>query len=164
MLLAPSSDPMHVYKGVPVTLPRSRKAAQREWRNRQTRTVQVRVLERVWGFNSPLAHQCDESRHRSRRTPRSSCFGGHFFGQYRWLGLMVCSLSISPVFRSVTVTVWSSVRMMTATLACFLPMPSRCIFPALRSETLPDSSMRSYRILCWSKPLLFSGWALMVAV
>ena len=28
----------------------------REWRNRQTRTVQVRVLERVWGFNSPLAH------------------------------------------------------------------------------------------------------------
>ena len=29
----------------------------REWRNRQTRTVQVRVPERVWGFNSPLAHQ-----------------------------------------------------------------------------------------------------------
>lgn len=28
----------------------------REWRNRQTRTVQVRVPERVWGFNSPLAH------------------------------------------------------------------------------------------------------------
>ena len=29
----------------------------REWRNRQTRTVQVRVPERVWGFNSPLAHR-----------------------------------------------------------------------------------------------------------
>jgi hypothetical protein len=28
----------------------------REWRNRQTRTVQVRVSERTWGFNSPLAH------------------------------------------------------------------------------------------------------------
>jgi hypothetical protein len=27
-----------------------------EWRNRQTRTVQVRVSERTWGFNSPLAH------------------------------------------------------------------------------------------------------------
>lgn len=25
-----------------------------EW---QTRTVQVRVLERVWGFKSPLAHK-----------------------------------------------------------------------------------------------------------
>ncbi len=34
----------------------------REWRNRQTRTVQVRVPERVWGFNSPLAHQqCPEA-------------------------------------------------------------------------------------------------------
>ena len=29
----------------------------REWRNRQTRTVQVRVPVRAWGFNSPLAHQ-----------------------------------------------------------------------------------------------------------
>ena len=29
----------------------------REWRNRQTRTVQVRVPERVWEFNSPLAHR-----------------------------------------------------------------------------------------------------------
>ncbi len=57
MLLAQPSDPMHAYIGVPVTLPRSRKAAEREWRNRQTRTVQVRVLERVWGFNSPLAHK-----------------------------------------------------------------------------------------------------------
>src|SRR5690606_27907692 len=28
----------------------------REWRNRQTRTVQVRVPERAWGFDSPLAH------------------------------------------------------------------------------------------------------------
>ena len=31
----------------------------REWRNRQTRTVQVRVPDRVWGFNSPLAHRAD---------------------------------------------------------------------------------------------------------
>lgn len=30
---------------------------EREWRNRQTRTVQVRVPERAWGFNSPLAHR-----------------------------------------------------------------------------------------------------------
>src|SRR5690625_6730084 len=28
----------------------------REWRNWQTRTVQVRVPARAWGFNSPLAH------------------------------------------------------------------------------------------------------------
>ena len=28
----------------------------REWRNRQTRTVQVRVPVMEWGFNSPLAH------------------------------------------------------------------------------------------------------------
>ena len=27
-----------------------------KWRNRQTRTVQVRVPERAWGFNSPLEH------------------------------------------------------------------------------------------------------------
>jgi hypothetical protein len=40
--------------------------AKREWRNRQTRTVQVRVPERVWGFNSPLAHKCDVFRHRGR--------------------------------------------------------------------------------------------------
>ena len=29
----------------------------REWRNWQTRTVQVRVPARAWGFNSPLAHR-----------------------------------------------------------------------------------------------------------
>src|SRR5690554_3393007 len=29
----------------------------REWRNWQTRTVQVRVPVRAWGFKSPLAHQ-----------------------------------------------------------------------------------------------------------
>ena len=29
----------------------------REWRNRQTRWLQVPVPERAWGFNSPLAHQ-----------------------------------------------------------------------------------------------------------
>ncbi|SBS72832.1 conserved hypothetical protein [uncultured Microbacterium sp.] len=28
----------------------------REWRNRQTRWLQVPVPERAWGFNSPLAH------------------------------------------------------------------------------------------------------------
>lgn len=36
----------------PVTFQRTR-----EWRNRQTRTVQVRVPVMGWGFNSPLAHQ-----------------------------------------------------------------------------------------------------------
>src|SRR3954464_8426038 len=43
-------------------------AAARGWRNRQTRTVQVRVPERAWGFNSPLAHsECQqESRSRDR--------------------------------------------------------------------------------------------------
>jgi hypothetical protein len=30
----------------------------REWRNWQTRTVQVRVPVRAWGFKSPLAHHC----------------------------------------------------------------------------------------------------------
>ena len=29
----------------------------RKWRNRQTRTVQVRVSERTWRFNSSLAHK-----------------------------------------------------------------------------------------------------------
>jgi hypothetical protein len=28
----------------------------REWRNRQTRRIQVPVPARAWGFNSPLAH------------------------------------------------------------------------------------------------------------
>ena len=36
----------------------------REWRNRQTRTVQVRVPVMEWGFNSPLAH--DETADPSR--------------------------------------------------------------------------------------------------
>jgi hypothetical protein len=27
-----------------------------EWRNWQTRRIQVPVSERTWGFNSPLAH------------------------------------------------------------------------------------------------------------
>ena len=35
---------------------------EREWRNRQTRTVQVRVSERTWGFNSPLAHKQEAGR------------------------------------------------------------------------------------------------------
>ena len=38
---------------------RSQLGAEREWRNRQTRTVQVRVPARAWGFNSPLAHPSD---------------------------------------------------------------------------------------------------------
>ena len=33
-------------------------AGEREWRNWQTRTVQVRVPVRAWGFKSPLAHHC----------------------------------------------------------------------------------------------------------
>ena len=28
-----------------------------EWRNRQTRWLQVPVFERMWGFKSPLAHE-----------------------------------------------------------------------------------------------------------
>jgi hypothetical protein len=40
----------------------------REWRNWQTRTVQVRVPERAWGFKSPLAHNGDRfETGRSRR-------------------------------------------------------------------------------------------------
>ena len=52
----------------------------REWRNRQTRTVQVRVPERAWGFNSPLAHH-DQSasgqRQRSHKARSSNCWPGH---------------------------------------------------------------------------------------
>ena len=33
----------------------------REWRNRQTRWLQVPVPARAWGFNSPLAHKEEES-------------------------------------------------------------------------------------------------------
>ena len=40
-----------------------------EW---QTRTVQVRVLERVWGFKSPLAHHI-------KRLPLTYQRGGAFF-------------------------------------------------------------------------------------
>jgi hypothetical protein len=39
-----------------------RGGATREWRNRQTRTVQVRVSARTWGFNSPLAHDISQAR------------------------------------------------------------------------------------------------------
>ena len=45
-------------RGAGIALPRFT----REWRNRQTRTVQVRVSERTWGFNSPLAHASDRPR------------------------------------------------------------------------------------------------------
>ena len=34
-----------------------RERSTREWRNRQTRWLQVPVPERAWGFNSPLAHE-----------------------------------------------------------------------------------------------------------
>jgi hypothetical protein len=37
----------------PCTLPSTPLGRVAEW---QTRTVQVRVSERTWGFNSPLAH------------------------------------------------------------------------------------------------------------
>ena len=50
--------------------------SEREWRNRQTRTVQVRVSERTWGFNSPLAHSgelaSDLGLYTSGRGPSSS--------------------------------------------------------------------------------------------
>ena len=39
----------------------------REWRNWQTRWIQVPVFERTWGFKSPLAH----SGHGRRAAPRS---------------------------------------------------------------------------------------------
>ena len=53
----------------------------RGWRNRQTRTVQVRVPERAWGFNSPLAHnglvaKPARSHLRNLPTGRLSCFWG----------------------------------------------------------------------------------------
>ena len=44
----------------------------REWRNRQTRTVQVRVPERAWGFNSP-------SRTNEGRLPSHIFVRGAFF-------------------------------------------------------------------------------------
>ena len=47
--------------------------AAREWRNRQTRTVQVRVPERAWGFNSPLEHHMLKE---NRGNPRFSLFMG----------------------------------------------------------------------------------------
>jgi hypothetical protein len=34
----------------------------REWRNWQTRWLQVPVLERAWGFKSPLAHNSGPDR------------------------------------------------------------------------------------------------------
>ena len=52
MLPVNARSTLTLYIRVAVTFP----SITREWRNRQTRTVQVRVLERVWGFNSPLAH------------------------------------------------------------------------------------------------------------
>ena len=42
-----------------------------EWRNWQTRRLQVPVSERMWGFKSPLAHRSG-----TRRTRRLSCRGG----------------------------------------------------------------------------------------
>ena len=119
---------------------------------------------RACGFKSHLPHSCDESRHSSRRTPRGCAPGGHLFGQYRFSGLIVCSRRTSPVARSVTVTVSAVARMRTLVLAWARPMPSRCIVPALRSVTFPDSSIRSKRIRCGSKPEVSPGVAVIVAV
>ena len=60
--------------------------AGREWRNRQTRTVQVRVPERAWGFNSPLAHH-ESSSSDLRLCPRP--------GLPRACGVARCSTSLS---------------------------------------------------------------------
>ncbi len=49
MLLGPHCDNL---AQLPLRLQRAR-----EWRNWQTRTVQVRVPVRAWGFKSPLAHE-----------------------------------------------------------------------------------------------------------
>jgi hypothetical protein len=47
---------------------------EREWRNWQTRTVQVRVPERAWGFKSPLAHHVLSQDIGKLRTPRVRSF------------------------------------------------------------------------------------------
>ena len=44
-----------------------------EWRNRQTRRIQVPVSERMWGFKSPLAHPPTHSTHPPpTQTPQST--------------------------------------------------------------------------------------------
>src|SRR4051812_635469 len=40
-----------------------------EWRNWQTRWIQVPVSERTWGFKSPLAHQPTKGRSRKSSPP-----------------------------------------------------------------------------------------------
>ena len=62
----------------------------REWRNRQTRTVQVRVPERTWGFNSPLAHT-------SRPPPRPG--GGLSFPALR-LTVRRCAAAGGPAMHA----------------------------------------------------------------
>src|SRR5690606_29062401 len=54
----------------------SRPCCSGEWRNWQTRWLQVPVSERTWGFKSPLAHQAgrlpgDRSRFAGRPAPGS---------------------------------------------------------------------------------------------
>ena len=49
----------------------------RKWRNRQTRTVQVRVSERTWGFNSPLAHHPQVAESQCLQGFRPCCFRVH---------------------------------------------------------------------------------------
>src|SRR5690606_7576462 len=51
----------------------------REWRNRQTRWLQVPVPERAWGFNSPLAHTTQMAPTRDTRA------GPYLFPTRRWL-------------------------------------------------------------------------------
>lgn len=56
----------------------------REWRNWQTRWLQVPVLARVWGFKSPLAHTQTEEQVREKVSPFSDSMirvrpSGRFF-------------------------------------------------------------------------------------
>src|SRR5665213_2675323 len=41
-----------------------------EWRNWQTRRLQVPVFERMWGFKSPLAHDCDVAEFLGQMNPQ----------------------------------------------------------------------------------------------
>ena len=84
----------------------------REWRNRQTRTVQVRVPVMEWGFNSPLAHDetadpfricgfcfpwlllVDPRVFRAPEGPAAVCAGG------RWPASLMVLLVAPRVFRA----------------------------------------------------------------
>ena len=84
----------------------------REWRNRQTRTVQVRVTVMEWGVNSPLAHDetaapfgicgfcfpwlllVDPRVFRAPEGPAAVCAGG------RWPASLMVLLVAPRVFRA----------------------------------------------------------------